>query len=110
MTIPTTEEKSTEKAKLELSEAVRIVQEAIKAEEARLDRISHIEEDHPIGLEGETTTGYPARTMVDPTKVAKIMLSYDYPIYKVLEEEPPQGMWNELAMMVGLENVFCVDL
>lgn len=109
MTEPTTgEQKSTDKTKL--SEAVRIVQEAISAEENRLKQITGGEEDDPILLEGETSTGHIVQMMIDPAKVAKIMLDYGYPLYKVLEEDAPQGMWDELARMVGLDSVFSVDL
>lgn len=38
------------------------------------------------------------------------LLDYWYPVYKVLEEEAPQGMWDELARLVGLDSVFSVDL
>lgn len=113
MTESTTgEQKTTDKTKeaQELSKAVRIVNAAIKAEEDHLRQIANEKEGDPILLEGQTTAGCYAHIMVDPAKVAKIMLDYWYPVYRVLEEEAPQGMWNELARMVGLDNVFSVDL
>ena len=113
MTKPTTgEQKSAEKARpdIELSEAVRIVRAAIDSEENRLKQIASTQEGDPILLEGETSARYDVQMMVDPAQVAKIMLDYWYPVYKVLEEEAPQGMWNELARMVGLESVYSVDL
>lgn len=109
MTEPTTgEQESTDKTKL--SEAVRIVREAISNEENRLKQVADEKEGDPVMLEGETTAGYAVQMMVDPAQVAKIMLDYWYPVYKVLEEEAPQGMWDELARMVGLDSVFSVDL
>lgn len=110
---PTTgEQQSTDQANeaMTLSEAVRIVREAIAAEEARLMRIVNSDEEHPVLLEGDTSTGNYAQTMADPARVARIMLNYDYPLYKILEEDAPQEMWNELARMVGLKNVGSVDL
>lgn len=113
MTEPKTgEQKSTENAKpaLELSEAVRIVRAAIKAEEERLQQIAGGQEEEPIMLEGETSTGYIVHVMSDPAKVAKVMLDYDYPLYNVLEEDLPQEMWDALARMVGLDSVFSLDM
>ena len=113
MTEPTTgEQKPTGKAEpdKELSEAVRLVQRAITAEEDRLQRIADGQEDEPILLMGETNAGYDVHIMVNPAKVAQVMLDYDYPLYNLLEQEPPQEMWSELARMVGLESVYSVDM
>jgi len=105
-------QKSTGKAKpdMSLSEAVRIVRAAIKAEENRLQQIAGSQEEDPVMLEGETSTGYIVHVMSDPAKVAKVMLDYDYQLYKVLEEDWPQEMWDALARMVGLEGVYSVDM
>ena len=113
MTKSTTgEQQSTDQANeaMPLSEAVRIVQEAIAESEARLRQVANSEENDPVILEGETTTGYYVHMMVDPAKIAKIMLDYWYPVYWILEEEAPQGMWDDMAEMVGLKNVAAVDL
>lgn len=106
------EQQSTDQANktMALSKAVYIVREAISAEENRLKRLIDSEEEPHVLLEGETSTDYYARIMVDPSKVARIMLDYDYPLYKILEEDTPQEMWNELARMVGLKNIYTVDL
>ena len=108
----TTGEGKTNQAKqdIPLSEAARIVREAISAEENRLKQLVNSEENEPILLEGETSARYDVQMMVDPAQVAKIMLDYRYPVYKVLEEDAPQGIWDDLAEMVGLENVYSVDL
>ena len=113
MTKATTgEQKSTDQANelMTLSEAVRIVREAINAEENRLKGIANSEENDPVMLEGETSTGYYAQMLVGSAKAAKIMLDYQYPLYKVLQEDAPQGMWDELARMTGLYSVCTVDL
>ena len=108
----TGEQKTTDNTKpdIPLSEAVRIVRAAIKAEEDRLQRIADSQEEEPIMLEGETSAGYIVHVMSDPAKVAKVLLDYDYPLYKVLEEDWPQEMWDALAQMVGLESVYSVDM
>lgn len=61
-------------------------------------------------LEGETSAGFTVQVMVDPARMAKVMLDYDYPLYTVLEDDCPQEMWNALARMVGLESVYSVDI
>ena len=113
MTQSTTgEQKPTEKTQpdMELSEAVRTVKTAIAAEQNRLKQIAEGTEYEPILLIGETAQGYDAHVMADPSKVAQVMLDYDYPLYKVLEEDWPQEMWDALAQMVGLESVYSVDM
>ena len=109
---PSGEQKSTDKTKetMQLSEAVRIVKAAIDAEEKRLEQIAEGTDQDPIMLEGETSAGYAVQMMVDPAKVARIMLDYWYPVYRVLEEDAPQEMWEALAKMVGLEEVGGVDI
>ena len=109
---PSGEQESTDKTKgaMQLPEAVRIVNAAIKAEEEHLRQISEGECQEPIMLEGRTTSCYYVQLMIDPAKVAPIMLDYWYPAYKVLEEDAPQGMWDELARLVGLDEVISVDI
>ena len=108
----TGEQKTTEKMQpdIELSEAVRIVKTVIAAEEDRLKQIAEGTEYEPILLIGETSQGCDAHVMADPSKVAQVLLDYDYPLYKVLEEDWPQEMWDTLAQMVGLESVYSVDM
>ena len=109
---PSGEQKSTDKTKetMQLSEAVRIVNSAIDAETKRLKSITESEDQGPIMLEGRTTSCYYVQLMIDPAKVAPIMLDYWYPAYKVLEEDAPQGMWDELARLVGLDEIISVDI
>lgn len=109
---PTGEQKSTDKTNKDtpLSEAVRIVNAAIKAEEDHLKRIAESECESPVMLEGRTATCYFVQMMIDPAKAAQIMLDYQYPIYKVLGEDAPQDMWDAMARMVGLDDVCSVDL
>lgn len=93
-----------------LSGAVKLVNEAIQEERARLEKIVSDEEQHPIMVEGETEAGYYCQIMVDPKDVARIFLRHDYPTWKVLEEDFPDEMWNELARKVGLASVSGADL
>ena len=112
MTKPTIGEQSTDKQTqpVSLSDAVRIVKAAIDSEEARLKQLAADTEADPVMLEGETERRYNVQMMVEPATAAKIMLKYEYPVYKVLEEDAPQAMWDELAEMVGLGEVYSVDL
>ena len=75
-----------------------------------MQEIAEKTDQDPILLEGETEAGCYARLMADPAMVAKVLLDYGYPMYRVLEAEAPQWMWKELARMTGLDSVFAVDL
>ena len=112
MTKPTTGEQSSPKQTeaMSLSDAVRIVKEAIDAEETRLKKLANETEAGPVMLEGETSARYDVQMMVESSMAAKIMLKYEYPVYKVLEEDAPHAMWDELAEMVGLGEVYGVDI
>jgi hypothetical protein len=94
----------------DLAKAVKIVQEAIRAEAARYKKIAQTEEQDPVMLEGRTRTGYYCEMMVDPKDVAKVFLDYDYPVWHILEEEPPEGIWDRLAEIYGLDAVNSVDI
>ena len=61
-------------------------------------------------VEGEMSAGYFCQLMVDPKDVAKILLEYDYSVWRVLEEEAPDEMWEDLGRKFGLEHVCSVDL
>ena len=93
-----------------LVSAVKSVNEAIRAERQRLEEIARTEEGEPILVEGETTTGYYCQLMVDPKDVAKILLEYDYPVWRVLEEDASDAMWDDLGRKFGLKTVCSVDL
>lgn len=93
-----------------LISAVKLVNEAIMAEYKCLEEVSKTEESEPIMVEGETTTDYYCQLMVDPKDVAKIMLDYNYPVWRVLEEDAPDGIWEELGYKFGLARVCSVDL
>jgi len=94
----------------ELESAVKTVQAAIRAMEAEYRKIGSMDDQSPIMLEGETSTGYYCQMMVDPKDVAEVFLKYDYPVWRTLEEDVPQEMWDELARIYGLETVSSVDL
>lgn len=94
----------------ELSKARRIIEEEIRSVTAELEAVAKGEEQDPILVDGDTTTGYYCHLMVDPADAAKIMLEYDWPIYKVTGMEAPQEMWDALARKFGLDAVSSVDL
>lgn len=93
-----------------LASATKLVNEAIKKERERLEEIAKTEEGDPILIEGETTAGYYCQMMVDPKDVAKIALEYNYPVWHILKEDYPDGMWEDLGRKFGLATVCSVDL
>ncbi len=93
-----------------LTEAVRLINEAITAEYKRLEEIAKTEEDDPIMIEGETTAGYNCHMMVDPKDVARIALEYNYPVWHILQQDYPDGMWEDLGRKFGLATVYSMDL
>ena len=93
-----------------LHEAVKIVNDAIMAEYKRIEEIAKTEEGDPIMIGGETTAGYFCHMMVDPKDVAKIVLDYNYPVWHILGEDYPDGMWEDLGRKFGLATVSSIDL
>lgn len=93
-----------------VSEAVHLVQVEIEAVRKRLEDIACTEKADSILVEGETSTGYDVHIMADPSKIAKIMLRYDYHFWYILDEEVSDDMWLDIAGMVGLEHVSSVDI
>ena len=92
-------------------EAVKLVNDAIMAEYKQLEEIAKSDnEDDPIMVEGETTTGYYCQMMVAPREVAKIALEYNYPVWHILEQDYPDGMWEDLGRKFGLATVCSIDL
>ena len=96
--------------RLPLDIAVPIVNAAITEYRDKLTKIAKTEESEPILVEGQTTAGYYCQMMVDPKEVAQILLDWEYPTYRILEEEAPQGMWDELGEQFGLSSVSSFDL
>lgn len=95
---------------IKLNDAVAVVQKEIRDLRAKYETIAKAEEQDPIMVEGETTTGYYCQLMVDPRDVAKIFADYDYALYRVLGEDAPDVMWEDLGRKFGLEHVCSVDL
>lgn len=93
-----------------LISAIKLVNKAIATETERLKAVATSDEQSPILVEGETETGYYCQLMVDRKSVAKIMLRYDYSTWRVLEEDAPDEMWEELGWELGLKTVCSVDL
>ena len=95
---------------IKLEDAVAVVQKEIRKWREKYESVSIAEEQDPIMVEGETTAGYFCQLMVDPKDVAKILLEYDYPVWRVLGEDAPDTMWEDLGRKFGLEHVCSVDL
>ena len=100
----------TDNNKDKLHEAGKLVNDAIMAEYKRIEEIAKTEEGDPILIEGETTAGYFCHMMVDPKDVAKIVLDYNYPVWHILGEDYPDGMWEDLGRKFGLATVCSIDL
>lgn len=98
---------------LELKKAMEMVNEAISIERTKLEALTLLKEDatpDPICIEGETETGYYCQMMVDPRDAARIVLDFNYPMYKVLGEDFPDEMWEELGRKFGIKSVSSIDL
>lgn len=91
--------------------AIERVNEMISDERKKLEAIMLADDDlEPIMIEGETEAGYYCRMMVDPKDCAGIMLKHDYPTRKVLQEDFPDEMWEELGRRFGIVTVSSVDI
>lgn len=95
---------------IKLEDAVAVVQKEIRDLRAKYESVTKTEEQDPIIVEGETSAGYFCQLMVDPQEVAKIFVDYDYALYRVLGEDAPDAMWEDLGRKFGLEHVCSVDL
>ncbi len=93
-----------------LDEAINLVNEAIREKWEEYDKIAHTDEGDPVMLEGETSKGVIVHALVDPKEIARIFLEYNYPTIRILGEDAPQGMWDDLADLVGIESCYSVDL
>lgn len=97
----------------ELAHARDIINQKISDERTKLEAFTLLKPDatpHPVCVEGETETGYYCQMMVDPRDIAPILLRHDFPIYKVLGEEFPDELWQDLGHKLGLATVNGVDL
>lgn len=93
-----------------LISAVTLVNKVIATKTERLKAVATGDEQDPILIEGETETGYYCQLMVDPKSLTKIMLRYDYSTWRVLVEDAPDEMWEELGREFGVKTVCSVDL
>lgn len=102
-----------EYTKEELNNAREIINQKISDERTKLEALTLLKPDatpDPILIEGETEIGYYCQMMVNPCDCAPILLKHDYPIYKVLQEDFPEEMWEELGRKFGIKTVTSVDL
>ena len=105
------ENPTTELEKERLAEAVKLVNDAITKETKRLqDILDGDDEQSPVVVEGETFENYYCQLMVNPKEVAKIMLRHDYPTWRILGEDAPVEMWEDMGRKFGIKAVSGVDL
>lgn len=93
-----------------ISEAVNLVNAEIEAVKERLEDIAHTRDASPIMVVGRTSTDCDAEVMVDPSKVARLMLKHEYYLWDTLQQEAPYDMWLDIAAMAGLKRASCVDI
>lgn len=96
--------------KMPIEIARAVMNATIDEYRSKLETVAKTKEGDPILVEGETSAGYYCQMMVDPAEVAEILVRWDYPLYQTLEEEAPQGMWDELAEHFGLKAVSSFEL
>ena len=94
----------------ELDNAVAIVQKEISNLRAKYESIAKEDGQDPIMIEGETIAGYAYQLLVDPKEVARILVDYDYALYRALREEAPYDMWEDLGRKFGIKYVCAVDM
>lgn len=108
----TGEQKSTDKANepMTLSEAVRIVREAIRNKEHDLERAANGDFYGPVPITGLNAEGEEKLVLASPEEVGRIMLDCKSPIFTVLGEDEPQEMWDRLARLTGLKEIYYVEI
>lgn len=65
---------------IKLKDAVAVVKKRFASGARKYESAAKTEEQNPIMVEGETSTGYYCILMADPKDVAKILLKYDYSV------------------------------
>ena len=103
--------KFTDAEKKSIDEVAHLISDyRTELEALTLVKDEYLDDCDPIMIEAETSGGYYCQMMAAPKPVAQILLRYDYPIYAVLGEEPPQAMWDDLASHFGVASVTSFDL
>lgn len=95
---------------IKLEDAVAVVQKKIREWHTKYESVVKAEEQDPIMVEDETTASYFCQLMVDPKEAARIFVDYDYALYRVIGEDAPDAMWEDLSRKFGLESICSVDL
>lgn len=95
---------------IKLEDTVAVVQKGIRKWHTKYESVVKAEEQDPIMVEGKTLTGYYCQLITDPKDVAKILLEYDYPVWRVFDEDAPDTMWENLGRKFGLEHVYSAEL
>lgn len=87
---------------IKLEDAVAVVQKEICKWREKYESVAKTEEQDPIMIEGETSTGYYCQLMADPKNVAKVLLEYDYSVWRVHDEDAPDAMREDFRPKVWL--------
>lgn len=88
---------------IKLEDTVAVVQKEISKWREKYESVANENgQDHPIMVEGvKTTAGYFCQLMVSPQEVAKIFVNYDYALYRILGEDAPDAMREDLGRKFG---------
>lgn len=96
---------------IKLEDAVAVVQKEICKWREKYESVANENgQDHPIMVEDKITAGYLCQLMMNPQEVAKIFVDYNYALYRVLGEDAPDAMSEDLGRKFGLGHVCSVDL
>ena len=96
---------------IKIEGAVAVVQKEICKWREKYESVANENgQDHSIMVESETTADYYYQLIVNSQEVAKIFVDYDYALYRILGEDAPDAMWEDLGRKFGLEHVCSVDL
>ena len=77
---------------IKLEYAVAVAQKETRKWHTKYESVVKAAEQDPIMVEGEAWTGYYCQLMTDPKDVAKILLEYDYLVWRVFDEDAPDAM------------------
>ncbi len=99
-----------EEVNFTLDDAIKMVKEEIDTVGKCLKHIAKTKDATPISVDGRTIRGQDASVWANPSEIAKIMLKYNHHCWRILGLDSPDAMWEEIADLVGLGEVFFVDI
>lgn len=109
MNIPQ-EHASSNQTKAAVEDAISVINEVITEYDNKLLSIKGDENaNHVVYFKGVTNTGFDVTLSADLSNIVGILNKYDYSIYTALNLNYPDGMWDELADLLGLKGVSYMD-